>query len=289
MKLTSLRDVRALLDARGIRPSKALGQNFLHDANLIEWIVALAEVGPDDEVLEVGPGLGGLTEALAGRAGRVVAVETDRRLLAILAERTGDLPHLERIHGDALKTDFDALFGTRPWKVVSNLPYSVGTRVLVRFTESANPPARIVATLQRDVGERIVAKPGGAAYGVLAIWTQRLYDARLARSIPPTCFYPAPGVLSAVVDLRRRASPRCAPRDPALFRELTRRAFMRRRKQMRRILSDLPPELRPAGPPDPDEWLAAAGIAPEARPETLPVESWGALADALARNRGDRP
>lgn len=287
MKLTSLRDVRALLDARGIRPSKALGQNFLHDANLIEWIVALADVGPGDEVLEVGPGLGGLTEALARRAGRVVAVETDRRLLEVLAERTADLPNLERVHGDALKTDFDAWFGTRPWKVVSNLPYSVGTRVLIRFTETAHPPARIVATLQRDVGERIVAKPGCAAYGVLAIWVQRLYEARLARSISPSCFHPAPGVLSTVVDLRRRAAPRCAPRDPGLFRELTRRAFMRRRKQMRRILSDLPPEILPPGPPEPDEWLAAAGIAPESRPETVPVEGWGALSDVLARNRGD--
>ncbi len=287
MKLTSQRDVRALLDAHGIRPSKALGQNFLTDANLIEWIVARAEVGPDDEVLEVGPGLGGLTEALARRARRVVAVETDRRLLEILAQRTGTLPNVERLHEDALETDFEAWFAGCAWKVVSNLPYSVGTRLLVRFIDTAHPPERIVVTLQLDVGRRIIAGPGDAAYGLLAIWTQRLYEARIARTIPPTCFHPAPGVVSAVVDLRRRPTPRGAPRDLAHFRELTRRAFMRRRKQLRRILLDLPSALRPPGAPEPEELLHSLAVAAEARPETLTVETWAALSDALVRGRGD--
>lgn len=289
MKLTSLRDVRALLAVRGIRPSKALGQNFLFDANLIEWIMNRAEVGPADEVLEIGAGLGGLTEALARRAGRVVAVETDARLMEILSERTAKLPNVERILGDALEMDVSALFGGSSWKVVSNLPYSVGTRILIQLVETKNCPERIVATLQRDVAERIIAEPGTAAYGLLAIWTQRRYAPCIAHEIRPSSFYPAPKVVSAVVDLRRRPAPRCAPRDLEHFRQLTRAAFLQRRKQIQRILRDLPPALAAVSAGTTEALLASLAIPPDARPENLSVEQWGALSDALSPSRGGAP
>ncbi len=282
MKLNSPRDVRALLASRGIRPSKALGQNFLVDGNLLAWIADHAEVGPDDTVLEIGPGLGGLTEALAARARRVVAIEKDARLFDLLSERAAAWPNVEPILADGLEADFNALLGERRWKVVSNLPYSVGTRILVRLLEAEPPAERITVTLQSDVAERLTAEPGGAAYGLLAIWTRRLYQAKILRLLPPSVFYPPPAIVSAVVDLRRRPAPLCAPRNLPHFRELTRRAFMARRKQIRRILLDSPPELKTGADGDVEAALRKIGVAPEARSETLTIEAWGALSDALA-------
>ena len=281
MKTTRTGDIRALLSARGIRPSKAMGQHFLCDENMARWIVRRSGVGPTDAVLEIGPGLGALTELLAQSAGEVVAIEADARLYNWLTDRFADYPAVRLVHADALDVDWPAFFGSdRHWMLVSNLPYSSGTRMLMRLFELPTPPPRALVTLQMDVAERMVAGPGSPAYGLLAIWGGREYEAQIVRSIPPECFHPPPGVVSAVIELRRRTTPLCAPRDLACFRELTRQAFMRRRKQMRRILLDLPPSLL-SEPFDPDAALRAAGVAPDARPETLPIQTWGALADAL--------
>ncbi len=286
MKATRSSDTRALLASLSVRPLKRLGQNFLCDENMARWIVRRAGIGPDSHVLEIGPGLGALTEFLAQEAGRVVAIEADIRLYGWLKERYATCSNVSFIHADALEVEWASLFDPgASWMLVSNLPYASGTRMMMRMFEMDDPPSRALVTLQADVAERLVAEPGAPAYGLLAIWRGRWFDARMIRAIPPACFYPPPHVASSVVELRRRSSPRCAPRNPEHFRDLTRLAFMRRRKQMRRILLDLPVCMRPPDGFVPEDILRAVGVAPDARPETIAVESWGALADLLGQAR----
>lgn len=277
MNLASPRDIRELLEARGLRPSRALGQNFLIDRNILDAIVEAAEVGSADHVLEVGPGLGVLTEALLARARHVTAVEKDAGLHAILAERWGAEPRLTLIHGDALDLDHAALLASGVTCMVSNLPYSVGTRVIVDAATQADPPDRMVVLVQREVAERFVAGPSTSDMGTVSVWLQQAYTAELVRLVKPTCFWPKPDVVSAVVRLRRHAAyPMTEPRRH-LLRELTRIAFQHRRKQMATLFRDSPAPFG-AAPDVVRARLVGCGVPATARAEELTVAQWCVLA-----------
>lgn len=277
MNLTSPTQVRGLLDELGIHPSRALGQNFLIDANVLRILVDAAQLAGDDHVLEVGPGLGVLTDELAARAGRLVAVEKDWRLAAYLTERYAATPAVEIISGDMLKQRFDDLGDGKLRKLVANLPYRPGTRILVDVVRSAVPPDLMVLTVQREVADRLVADVGNKDYGLLGVWVGRLYDAELVKVVSPTCFWPAPAVNSAIVRLVRHDRLKLAPQDETMFYALTRYAFSMRRKQLATVLRKGPAGLQMDEAPLRD-WLKAEGLPVTARPQALGVEHWCRLA-----------
>ena len=222
-----LSDMRELLDRRGIQLTKSLGQNFLHDAHQLERIVAAAELTPADKVLEIGPGLGPLTELLLQKAGEVLAIEKDGRLVEILRERfapersaglrpgefsgsfdaPGQRPALQLLHADALEFLQRDPRDWREWKLVANLPYSVASPILVELACGARAPKMLVATLQLEVAQRLMARPDDDDYGVLTLLVQLDFEPRGWFKIPPGCFFPSPDVDSACVYLVRRAQP----------------------------------------------------------------------------------
>jgi 16S rRNA (adenine1518-N6/adenine1519-N6)-dimethyltransferase len=269
--LTSIRVVRALLERHGLAADKSFGQHFLVDRAALAAIVAAAEIGPDDEVWEVGPGLGTLTRELARRARRVVAVELDRRLLPVLTETLAAWPHAEVLPADALLVDFGA--ASPGARFVANLPYQVGTAVLSRVL-AAGRFRRAVVLVQREVGDRLVASPGDAAFGSLSLWVAHHGRARIVRLVPPGAFLPPPKVTSAVV--RIEIDPDARP-DPVTF-ALVRDGFRHRRKTLLanlRAAGDDPERVRSA--------LATVGVEARARAETLDLATFRRLADLLRR------
>ncbi len=277
--LTKLSDVRRLIERWNLRPQKPLGQNFLIDANILGILLETAAVSAADRVIEVGPGLGVVTEPLARSAGHVVAVEKDPRLWPLLEERLAPYPNVDLVRGDILELDLERLLGSGIDKVVSNLPYSVGSAILVNFVRAAAPPASLTVTLQQEVADRLTAAPGCKAFGLLTLWTQLRYDVSIRKLVNPGCFYPAPGVRSAILSLKRRAEPDPLPQERAFFYALTKRAFAGRRKQLGTVLAQAGPALARAareGAP----WREA-GIDPRTRPEELGVSDWLRLSRAL--------
>jgi len=273
--LPSLRDVIA---HHGLAAKKSLGQNFLLDLNLTSKIARLAGDLSKSDILEIGPGPGGLTRGLlAEGARRVLAIEKDQRCLPALEEIRARYPgKLDVVNVDAL--EFDAASNlTKPIKVVANLPYNVGTELLVRWlTPDVWPPYWESLTLmfQREVADRIVAKPGTKAYGRLSILTQWRTDAKIVMELPPEAFSPAPKVHSAVVHLTARPTP-AYPADAAQLSRIVAAAFNQRRKMLRSSLKGLAP--------DAEARIASAGIEPTARAETLSVEQFCKLSAAFAR------
>ena len=282
MNLTSPAQVRAWCQAREFHPNRTLGQNFLIDRNVRDAIVAAAGVGPGQRVLEIGPGLGVLTVAMleAGAAG--TAVEKDGRLAAWLAESLAGVPGLTLLAADALELDLDRLLAPGFDATVSNLPYSVGTRILLDLALHAAAPPRHTVTVQREVAERFAAPAGAPARGQAGVWLQRQYDVTLVRIITPTCFWPRPDVESALVRLVRHDRHPLPPAAAACYQAVTRHAFMHRRKQLAVTLRHAPPPLQRDAESG-RRLLAACGIAPQARPETIDVAQWCALASALAQ------
>jgi 16S rRNA (adenine1518-N6/adenine1519-N6)-dimethyltransferase len=275
--IDGLPPLRAVIAAHGLAARRSLGQNFILDLNLTARIARAAGALAGCDVLEIGPGPGGLTRGLLAEGARhVVAVEKDARCLPALAEIAAAYPgRLTVVAGDAL--EFDA--GTRltpPVRVVANLPYNIGTELLVRWlTPPSWPPFWQSLTLmfQREVADRIVAQPGGDAYGRLSILAQWRATARIAMTLPPEAFVPPPKVSSAVVHLEALPAPRF-PADPAVLARVTAAAFGQRRKMLRSSLRGLAPDI--------EDRLAAAGIAPTARAETVGIEAFCALARLLA-------
>ncbi|MEO5325519.1 16S rRNA (adenine(1518)-N(6)/adenine(1519)-N(6))-dimethyltransferase RsmA [Mesorhizobium sp. CC13] len=268
--LPPLRDV---IERHGLQAKKALGQNFLLDLNLTGKVARAAGDLSGVTVVEVGPGPGGLTRALLMHgARRVVAIERDERCLAALADVAAHYPgRLDVVSGDALKTDFAAL-AEGPVKIVANLPYNIGTELLVRWlTVPAWPPFYQSLTLmfQREVAERIVARPASSAYGRLGVLAGWRTEARIAFDVPPQAFTPPPKVTSSVVHLVPRAEP--LPADVTVLGRVTEAAFGQRRKMLRQSLKGLGGE----------KLLETVGIDPTRRAETLGVEEFVALAGAL--------
>lgn len=275
--IDTLPPLRAVIATHGLSARKALGQNFLLDLNLTAKIARAAGDLSGCDVLEVGPGPGGLTRGLlAEGARRVLAIEKDARCLPALDEIAAAYPgRLTVINADALTLDWSTHL-TPPIKVVSNLPYNVGTELLVRWlTPPAWPPAWQSLTLmfQREVAERIVAAPGSKAYGRLAILAQWRADARIAMSLPPEAFTPPPKVHSAVVHLTALPAPRY-PADPAVLERVVAKAFNQRRKMLRAALKGLAPDI--------EDRILAAGLKPTDRAEQIGIEGFCALARAIA-------
>jgi len=276
--IDGLPPLREVIAQHGLSAKKAMGQNFLLDLNLTAKIARSAGDLSGCDVLEVGPGPGGLTRGLlAEGARRVLAVEKDARCLPALAEIAARYPgRLIVEHADALKVDPLAHLAP-PIKVVANLPYNVGTELLVRWlTPPLWPPVWSSLTLmfQREVAERIVAPPGSKAYGRLAILAQWRSDARIVMRLPPEAFTPPPKVASAVVQLTALEQPR-DPADPAVLERVVAAAFNQRRKMLRASLKGLSPEI--------ESVLDAVGIPPTERAEQVSLEGFCALARALAR------
>lgn len=277
----TLSEMRALLVAEDLRLTRSLGQNFLHDGNQLRRIVALADLPPNAEVLEIGPGLGPLTEHLLSAGARVLAVEKDARLIPLLQRRLGHHGALELRHADALDwlSDPSPDGGrARDWsatRLVANLPYSVGSPILVELANAPHPPASMVVTLQAEVVDRIRAKPGTPAFGVLTLLLARTFEAGSAFRIPASCFFPAPDVESACVRLDRRAAPLAEGTFADTYVRLVKTAFSQRRKQLRKVLRAHWPETLLTG-----AWRAL-GWADDLRPETLGAPDFAELARRL--------
>ncbi|QIK41181.1 16S rRNA (adenine(1518)-N(6)/adenine(1519)-N(6))-dimethyltransferase RsmA [Pontivivens nitratireducens] len=276
MSLADLPPLRDVIDTHELRAKKALGQNFLLDLNLTGKIARQAGDLTQCDVLEIGPGPGGLTRALLVEGARkVVAIERDPRCLPALAEISAAAPgRLTVLQGDALAIN-PAQHLTAPIRIVANLPYNVGTELLVRWlTPQEWPPFWQSLTLmfQKEVAERIVAKPGSKAYGRLAILAQWRCDARIAMHLPPQAFTPAPKVSSAVVHLTRLEQPRY-PAEARVLSDIVARAFNQRRKMLRASLRGLTPDL--------EDVLTSVGISPTQRAEEIGLEQFCALARAV--------
>lgn len=274
--IDGLPPLREVIAAHGLVAKKSLGQNFLLDLNLTAKIARLAGDLGHSDVLEVGPGPGGLTRGLLAEGARkVLAVEKDARCLPALAEIAAAYPgRLEVINGDALDVDLRGRL-TPPIRIAANLPYNVGTELLVRWlTPKDWPPFWESLTLmfQREVAERIVARPGDGAYGRLAILAQWRSDPAIALTLPPEAFTPPPKVHSSVVHLKALPAPRY-PADAATLSRVVAAGFNQRRKMLRSSLKGIGPGI--------EGKLEAAGIAPTARAEEIGLERWCALARVL--------
>ena len=280
MKLTSPSQVQALLHLRGLTPNSLLGQNFLIDANIRDIILKTADIQPDDVVLEVGPGLGVLTEVLAEKAGRVIAIEKDRGFYEYLKEQFQEHPSLTLISGDALDLHADFFEREKITKLVSNLPYSVGSRILMNVFTLPQPPARITVTLQLEVAERLSAAIGTEARGLMGVWAQRVYQVETVKVISPSCFYPRPKVKSAVVLMKRLPESVLNTGNREMFTRLTKESFVFRRKQLATILSRVAPKLG-FDLEKAHAVLEKMGVDPRIRPEMLEVGQWQQLADGV--------
>ena len=255
--------------------TRSLGQNFMHDQNQLRRMVTAAGLGPRDPVLEIGPGLGPLTELLIGTANRVLAIEKDARLIEILQRRLPSVPRLELLHADALE-----FLRTQPrnwadWKMVSNLPYSCASPILVELAQANQAPSLIVATVQLEVAQRLAAGPGGSEYGLLSLLIQNTYRPAESFRIPASCFYPQPGVDSACVTLCRRPAPLVPRRSLATYVALVKRAFSQRRKMVGKLLRQDWPDalLEPA--------LQRAEISPKQRAAEISPAQFARLTEAL--------
>ncbi len=274
--IDDLPPLREVIETHGIAAKKALGQNFLLDLNLTAKIARLAGDLTETDVLEIGPGPGGLTRGLlAENARRVLAIEKDPRCLPALEQIASRYPNrLAIINGDALEVDVSAHL-TPPYKIAANLPYNVGTELLVRWlTPAVWPPQWSSLTLmfQREVAQRITAAPGSKAYGRLALLAQWRSEPRIVLDLPPEAFSPAPKVSSAVVHLKALPAPRF-PADPGTLNRVVAAAFNQRRKMLRSALKSVSPMI--------EDHLIAAGIKPTERAEQVGLEAFCALARSL--------
>ncbi|HMC42395.1 MAG TPA: 16S rRNA (adenine(1518)-N(6)/adenine(1519)-N(6))-dimethyltransferase RsmA [Acidimicrobiales bacterium] len=271
-------EVRNLVARHGLRPSRALGQHFVADPNTVRRIARLAGVGAGDHVVEIGAGLGSLTLALAESGADVTAVETDRYLLPVLREVVASTS-VRVIEADARSLDWEALLGPEPgrWVLVANLPYNMAASLVVDVLEKVPAVGRMLVMVQREVGERLAAGPGSAAYGAVSVRVAYWAMARVVGRVPATVFVPEPKVSSVLVALERLEEPAIDPLVASygdVF-ELVRAGFAQRRKMLRGALAGL------ATPED----LRAAGVRPEARAEELDVHAWGTLAACLSEGR----
>lgn len=272
---------------------KSLGQNLLIDTTHLARIAAAADLAPTDSVLEIGPGLGALTHQLAARAGRVVAVELDQRLIPILRQQFADQPQVSFVHADILKIDpAEAVHAqavaehptappSSPYKVVANLPYYITSAVLRHILECAHPPVLAVLLVQHEVAQRIVAQPGDMS--LLAVSVQFYARPRILKRVPAGAFLPRPKVDSSVLRLDLLPRPAVPGVAPSHFFAVVRAGFSQRRKQLRNSLSaGLACTKQQA-----DQWLHAADIDPSRRAETLSIPEWGRLTHTIRSAIGD--
>lgn len=271
--------MRALLDQRDIQLTKSLGQNFLHDAHQLQRIADAGEITKTDKVLEIGPGLGPLTELLLARAGEVLAIEMDARLVEVLRER---FPQLNLLHADALGVIKRERRDWSEWKLVANLPYSVASPILVELALAPQRPKQMTVTLQLEVAQRLMAQADDDDYGILTLLVQLNYEPRGWFKIPANCFFPAPNVDSACVTLVRRATPLLPEEQHATFVKIVKRAFSQRRKMMLKLLKTEWPLEKLA------QAFTELNISPLERAEKLSLEQFVALTTLLSANCDSR-
>lgn len=267
---TTVRAWKTLIDALGLQPSKGKGQNFLFDRNIVQRIVRTAGILPGDEVIEVGPGLGILTWELLAAGANVTTIELDWRLARHLSEFFGGVGRFRLVEGDALSVDLSDVLPHTAYKVVANLPYSVGTAVIQRFLEADPPPETMTVMVQKEVAERICALPPDMS--ILSTASRFLSTPSMAFTVPPSVFIPPPRVDSAVLQLQAR--PTELPRDqwPHFF-EIVQAGYHQKRKNLANSLSHALNRPKPGV----EQWLTATGIDPKRRAETLSVDEWVAL------------
>ena len=281
MRLTDINDIKKLLSNHGFRFSKSMGQNFLTAAWVPEDIAEAAQLDENTGVLEVGPGIGCLTEQLALRAGKVVAVELDNALRPVLSQTLAGKNNVEIIFGDVLKQDIKGLVsekmqGLRP-VVCANLPYNVTSPLITAFLE-AECFDSVTVMIQREVAKRICAKPATADYGAFTVLVNWYAEPELLFDVPPSCFIPQPKVTSSVIRLKTRSEPPVEVKDKALFFRVVRAAFGMRRKTLTNALSANFNELNKA---DIENLLAACGFDPKIRGEVLSIGDFAAISDAI--------
>jgi 16S rRNA (adenine1518-N6/adenine1519-N6)-dimethyltransferase len=258
--------------SRGIVPKKALGQSFLVDLRILERIGEIAELSGQDEVVEIGAGLGVLTTFLGERVKRVIAIEKDPRFIDKLKEITVPFGNIELVHQDALGIEFKKFYLGNKLKVVSNLPYSVSSPILIKLLDEREVFSLMVLMVQKEVGERIVASPGTKAYGSISVLIQTYMDAEIKLHVPPSAFWPQPKVESVVLKLIPLSSPRVNVPDERFFRRVVKAAFSSRRKILANSLSSIFPRDMV------EAILKAAEIDRKRRAETLSLEEFGRIA-----------
>lgn len=280
--LYSPRVVRSLLRRHDVRALPGLGQHFLLDRNTLERIVGAGDLTREDTVLEIGPGLGAMTRLMASQAGRVVCVEVDAGFIRVLKETTADVDNVLIAHEDFLKINLPAFAASHlqplPAKVVSNIPYNLTSPIVGALMETHSLWRSIVLLVQKEVAERIVARPGSENYTSFGVHVQFRAEAEIVCNVPRGVFYPPPRVDSAVLRLRPRERPLVDVVNPKVFSQTVRAGFSQRRKTLLNALSAIP------------EWdrervraaLESAGISPERRGESLSIEEFGAVSDALS-------
>ncbi len=288
MELCNAREMKALLEANGFRFSKAKGQNFLTAAWVPQRIVEQAGVDAQTGVLEVGPGIGPLTEQLCLRAGKVLAVELDQRLKPILAQTVGRFQNLELRFADVMELDLSALVaeafsGLRPM-ACANLPYYITSPILTKLLESRAFDS-VTVMIQKEVAQRICAAPGSGAGSAFSVFCHWYAEPRMLFDVPPSCFLPQPKVTSTVISLKTRQAPPCPVADEALFFRVVRAAFAQRRKTLANALTAGFHWLDKAAA---EEILEACGLSPTVRGEALTIEQFAAVTDRIAAKTGQQ-
>ena len=285
MRIADYSVTKAVLERHGFTFKKSFGQNFLTDTNILQKIVDTAEINDQVNVIEIGPGIGALTEFLAERAAEVMAFEIDHRLVPILADTLRDFDNATVVNEDILKVDLAKHIQNfknpdLPIKVVANLPYYITTPILMHLIESGIPFSEFVVMMQKEVADRISAKPNTKAYGSLSIAVQYYMTAKVAFIVPRTVFVPAPNVDSAILKMVRRPEPAVAVEDEKFFFKVSKASFIHRRKTLWNNLTgyfgktdEIKDKLTKA--------LDQAGLSPSVRGEALGLEEFASLADAL--------
>lgn len=263
-----------------LRADKKLGQNFLIDENIVRNIVAAAELSDKDTVLEVGPGIGTLTQGLAESGASVVAVELDKRLLPVLDTTLEGYDNVRIVNGDILQVDIMQTVGVDEFKVCANLPYYITTPIIFALLEKRLPMERLVAMVQKEVAERMAAKPGGKDYGALSVAIQYYTEPEIAFIVPPSSFIPAPSVDSAVIVCKRREKPPVEVCDEALFFRVVKAAFSLRRKMLNNSLKNMGIKGEQVA-----KWLELAGVDGKRRAETLSLEDFAALTNTFTASK----
>lgn len=288
-KLVSPKVTKEIVERYGFKFSKSLGQNFLIDENILYKIIDGAEISKEDGVIEIGPGIGTLTQVLAERAGKVVAVEIDKNLLPILEETLREADNVEVINQDVLKLDLRGLirdkFEGKPVKVIANLPYYVTTPIIMKFLEERIPVSSMVVMIQKEVADRMQAKPGTKDYGALSVAVQYYCEPRIITKVPKSVFIPQPKVESTVIQLKVLENPKVKVKDEGLLFDIVRAAFGKRRKTLLNALSSSNLGL------DKEkikEILSKSNIQEERRGETLTIEEFAHLADCIFAYRGQK-
>ncbi len=265
----SRRDISDLLTQHGLAPRREFGQNFVADPNTVRRIARLAKLSPTDHVVEIGAGLGSLTTALAETGAAVTAIEIDHGIVPVLRSIVAELERVTIVEGDAQELPWHQLLAaSTQWVLVANLPYNVGTPLVLDLLDTVPEIARMLVMVQREVAERIVASPRTSAYGAITVKVAYWATARIVGYVPSTVFVPQPKVESALVEITRRPKPAVADIDPTALFALVKAGFAHRRKMLRGTLGAL---VTP-------EQFEQAGIAPTARAEELDVHAWGRLA-----------